>query len=704
MNGSICKEWVVTMFQPLEHMLSTVMKTQQNSYCSYINENTEVINVIEKIRKQKYDVLHGYITPNEADLVRPQIVESWIRSYDLGLDLFKPNPAPELDQADFAEILQEKELLLKTARSYILQLKNMMYGSNCIIILTDEKGVILEVVEAEDTIMNEDYHMKPGEVWNESTVGTCSHDLCIRMESPIQICGPEHYCEGFKYTIASSAPIFDENDNLIGTLNIASQDYCGQNAHTLGLAVSMCWAIQNELRSKDNNELIHATLEGYRDAVITINKKKIITKYNKLAESFLSLNKQNFAERRIEEVMGFQPKIDFVLNTGEPVVGADIIINKSMHKYVLHSIQPIKNSHQFVTGCVLNLCTYPQGKKDAAHVENSENQRATVTFDHIVGSSPQIINTINSTRKFALIGANILIEGESGTGKELFAQAIHSQTRPNSPFMVLNCAAIPKNLIESELFGYEGGAFTGAERQGKPGKIELANNGTLFLDEIGDMPLEIQPVLLRVLEDRTIMRVGGSKYIPIDFNLVAATNKDLLDLVRRGLFREDLFYRLAVFRIKIPPLRERKVDIVKLAIHFVEKAATYQTIPVPLLSENTKDILVKYGWPGNVRQLENAMVYAVNMCSGGKILPDDLPGQIKDSFESAFDDFSGPKGEENVKKDSDFSLQEMERIAIMQALQQTSDNIGKAAKILGLSKSTLYRRIRKYNIKIDVKQ
>jgi transcriptional regulator with PAS, ATPase and Fis domain len=313
-----------------------------------------------------------------------------------------------------------------------------------------------------------------------------------------------------------------------------------------------------------------------------------------------------------------------------------------------------------------------------------------------------MINTIETTRKFARINANILIEGESGTGKELFAQAIHQESRPDGPFMALNCAAIPKNLIESELFGYEGGTFTGAERQGRPGKIELADGGTLFLDEIGDMPLELQPVLLRVLEEKKIMRVGGSKYISIDFNLVTATNKDLPKLMQNNAFREDLYYRLAVFKASLPPLRERGLDIVRLARYFIDTVATNQRIPAPSLSEEASHILAQYNWPGNVRQLENAMIYAVNMSVNGIIQPDDLPAEIKGLavVQNKIVPMELATKPINIETAHDLSFKEMEKIAIIQALYKTGNNVSRASKLLGFSKSTIYRRIRDYNINV----
>lgn len=683
--------------QPLEQMLSTILKEKQRIMPPRNSENPEFLNIMERIRKQKYDVLHKIIRPSEVDLVRPEITESWIRSYELGLNLFKPNEAPILDDDSFQAILKEKDLLLSTAQFYILQLKNMLYGSDCVIILTDEKGVVLNILEAQDKVLNDETHMMPGEIWSESTVGTCSHVLCALMESPIQMCGPEHYSESFKYTTASSAPIFDANDTLIGTLSIASKDYDSQNPHTLGLAVSMSWAIQNKLISTNSNEMIHATLEAYRDAVITINKHRIITKSNRLADSLLNNDNEELAGKNIEQVLGFLPEITAVLETGEPIFNTQTIIEKSNHKLSLYSLRPIKNANDKVTGCVLNLSTVDQPKKEIAVLSSSAPK---VTFDTIVGSSQPMIKAIEMTRKFASIGSNILIEGESGTGKELFAQSIHNQARTQGPFMVLNCAAIPENLIESELFGYEGGAFTGAERQGKPGKIEIANGGTLFLDEIGDMPLELQPVLLRVLEDRKIMRVGGSKYIPIDFNLVAATNKNLLEMVRRHEFREDLYYRLAVFKISLPPLRDRSVDILRLAMYFIKKTADRQQMAIPILSESTKEILIQYNWPGNVRQLENAMVYAVNMSEKGVILPEDLPAQIKDTFDTEYVEPSRDSQRVTASDHSNLSIREMEKVAILQALKESDNNIGEAAEILGLSKSTLYRRIKDFHIPI----
>lgn len=194
-----------------------------------------------------------------------------------------------------------------------------------------------------------------------------------------------------------------------------------------------------------------------------------------------------------------------------------------------------------------------------------------------------------------------MLIGESGTGKELFAQAIHNNYCPEGPFIAINCASMPRTLIESELFGYEGGTFTGAEKKGRPGKFELASGGTLFLDEIGDMPIEIQPLLLRVLEERKVMRLGGNKYIPVNVRIIAATNKDLCQMISANHFREDLYYRLAVFRIDIPPLRSRKQDTLVLARYFIEETCRRINVKAPELSEDARETIRNYSWPGNAR-------------------------------------------------------------------------------------------------------
>lgn len=686
----------------LENMLSPMIK--QSSVLNQSNNlSLDNVELIEKIRKQKMDVIHKRISPNQVDSVRPEIVESWIRSSDYGFDPLHINFGPTLDDVAFQKILKENKSLLEVADFYIERLDKMLFNTNCSIVLSDDQGVILRVFEGKDVSVCEKGHMNPGTVWNEKTVGTLSHGLCLLLEEPIQICGPEHFCEYYDQVIASSAPIFDLNHNLAGTLSISSYQSQDQNPHTLGLAVSMAWAIQNDFQVAVHNKLFTAALEATEEAVLTINQTGIIIMANIEAKRLFHHQINEVAGQQIKDILGNHSIFDSVLELGKPVFDVEIEIEQWNQKLLFHSLIPVRNDNDKIIGCVVTLKKNDRVKKSGQQINL---QDAKFTFDDIIGASSQMIDAKSMAEKFASLDVRILITGENGTGKELFAQSIHNKSRPNGPFTAVNCVAIPKNLIESELFGYEGGAFTGAERQGRPGKIELANHGTLFLDEIGDMPLELQPVLLRVLEEKKVMRVGGSRYISVDFRLLAATNKDLLAMIKDGLFREDLYYRLAVFKLIIPPLRERGSDIINLANYYIKTIAKRQSMREPYLSDETKIKLLMYDWPGNVRQLENTMIYAVNMSSNGVIKPENLPSDLKAlatvsnvAKDKAIERLFNQKHNQD---DSYSSIKELEKMAIVKALLQTGNRVAEASGMLGLSRTTLYRKLKEYNINTNL--
>lgn len=309
-------------------------------------------------------------------------------------------------------------------------------------------------------------------------------------------------------------------------------------------------------------------------------------------------------------------------------------------------------------------------------------------FDEIIGSSPQIIKAKEDAENFARSFSNILIQGESGTGKELFAAAIHNASRcAKGPFVAVNCAAIPDNLLESELFGYEEGAFTGAAKGGRAGKFEIANKGTLFLDEIGELPIHLQPKLLRALQERKIQRVGSSRSIDIDIRIIAATNRDLAAMMETGEFREDLYYRLNVIPIRVPALRERKEDILMLAEYFLRMyREMLEKNEILGFDGESSALLQAYDWPGNVRELQNAVEYAVNKCSGNQITLEDIPGRIREHFKP---------GTEPVP------LKQMEKEAILNALAWFGNTpAGKeaAAEAMGISRATMYRKLKEYEL------
>ncbi len=313
----------------------------------------------------------------------------------------------------------------------------------------------------------------------------------------------------------------------------------------------------------------------------------------------------------------------------------------------------------------------------------------------IIGKSGQMQDITSKIQKVAPTNATVLIHGESGTGKELFARAIHNLSpRKDSPFVAINSAAIPRELLESELFGYERGAFTGAEAR-KLGKLELADKGTVFLDEIGDMDLMLQAKILRVLQDQVIERVGGGRPIKIDVRVVAATNKDIEKAVEAKLFREDLFYRLNVFPIIIPPLRERREDIPPLAQHFLNKySAEVRKGPITI-SEEAMDILMKFPWKGNVRELENVIERAVIYADAGSIRPEDL-GMSESSVLEALAENVPMDGPLHAVAEAATRIAESRRIR--QALRQTGGNKSRAAELLQVSYKTLLTKIKDYHL------
>ena len=331
-------------------------------------------------------------------------------------------------------------------------------------------------------------------------------------------------------------------------------------------------------------------------------------------------------------------------------------------------------------------------------------------FDQIIGESKSMVQVKALAQKVASSASTVLILGESGTGKELFARAIHhSSQRQAFPFVAINCAAIPDHLLESELFGYEEGAFTGAKKGGKPGKFQLANKGTLFLDEIGDMPLHLQVKLLRALQEKRIERLGGNGGVDVDVRVIAATHANLEEKVNEGTFRQDLFYRLNVIPLNIPPLRERTDDLMLTVHYMISKWCTKLLKPLPKISGAFKDALLLHEWPGNVRELENAVEYAINVCEGDRLELWHLPKRFTAVYEKAADKTKDQIVDQQLDQQLFQPVEQpqnnwlmplslLEEKAIHAALEvygSSGEGVEKAAKSLGISRATLYRKMMK---------
>jgi PAS domain S-box-containing protein len=467
--------------------------------------------------------------------------------------------------------------------------------------------------------------------------------------------------------------------------------------------------VKNELRTTKNDLNVLDTLlnEAY-EGIVIVDQDGKITKFNKAYEEFLGLKEEEVLGEHVTDIIE-NTRMHKVINTGEKEIGhlqtiqgnemvcSRIPIEKdgkivgAIGKVLFRDVQELKALAQKLEGLENKLNHY---KNEIKRLEE-----AKYSFDNILTQNKKM-NYLKKIAKEAADGSStVLIQGESGTGKELFAHAIHKASyRKYGALIRVNCAAIPKNLLESELFGYEEGSFTGASSGGKPGKFELAQEGTIFLDEIGTMPKEMQVKLLRVLQEREVQRIGSNRVIDLDIRVISATNENLEEEVQKGNFRKDLYYRLNVIKLRIPPLRERREDIPLLARSIISNLSKELNLKSKKLAPETIELLKNYDWPGNVRELRNFMERCLNLSAGDTILPEHLPSVINESI--------GPrKNEKRVIEFENSNLSEIvtkvEIDAIINALEKCDGNKTEAAKFLGIHRTSLYKKIEKYNLNVS---
>lgn len=657
----------------------------------------------EEIRAKIYESWEDFIlheqNPHQLKFIRPEIASSWMRSRKNGVDPFSKVIGKVIIPQMFLKIKKEKAEFLETALPFMEELSKLLFDSGYIVVLADENSTILHISGAENyREYSAQINLKEGVNWSEKYAGTTSTGTCAYLKVPLQVMGAEHYCKSLHLGTCSSAPVFDAAGKLIGILSIASFNSELCHPHTLGMVVSVAWAIQNHLKEKesshklkDTNEVLSSILSATSEAIMAVDEKKRIIHVNKEAEKILFHSEKELKGKSVDFVFDDSPLLRDALIKGESLTNIELSVKqKNTSKLCQASIRPIKQNEENL-GATITL----KSLKTVHHLVTSmSGMHAIFTFNDIIGQSKAIKEAIYQAEMASATGMNILLMGESGTGKELFAQAIHNASRPNGPFVAINCAAIPHSLIESELFGYEAGAFSGAQKEGRPGKFELAMDGTLLLDEIGEMPLKLQPVLLRVLEDKRVMRLGGSKYIPIQTRIIAATNRDLELNSSQGTFRSDLYYRLANMTVKIPPLRERLEDIPLLMEYLVEKMCLRYNKDILRIEPKLYNMFMEYSWPGNVREMENVLEYMVATTKRDALTPDDLPHSFQLKKKTVL------ISESRANEEEDLSLDEIERRAILQALAE-AENIKKAAQILGIGRNTLYRKIKAYKIDLS---
>lgn len=650
--------------------------------------------VKEKIANQWWKFCQN----GEADpmLVRDFILASWQRSRDFHVDPEKVE-THRVTNVQLQTILESRKDLVRISLPVVENLYGFIKGSRSIIILTDENGIILSCTGDPEYLTNSTAY-EPGIEYSERTVGTNGIGTSLYLDNPIQIWAEEHFARRNHALSCSAAPIHDPAGKVIGCLNL-SCIWDRVHTHTLGMVMAAASSIEQQLRIESvlaNKVALLQEKQGIfeliQDGLLTIDCKLIITDINEHARRMLGIgNGQGCGIPVTEYVLA---GLDFkkVITTAKSIYDRDVTLR--LANGVLNctmSATPIVTSE----GLVITL---REAKSVRRMVNRYAGSKAVFTFDDIIGVSPQLMESIRLAKIAGQSNTNTLILGESGTGKEMFAQAIHNYSdRRKGPFVAINCGALPRELIQSELFGYVEGAFTGARRQGNPGKFELADGGTIFLDEVGEMPLSAQVNLLRVVENKEVVRVGDTYARPVDVRIIAATNSRLMQAIAEKTFREDLYYRLNVLTITLPPLRLRSGDVEVLVKYFLEKVSLAIGKELPLLDRDVQEALSRYNWPGNIRQLENSIERAVHIFQDGHISLGDLSRDMGISTESIA---RQPNRETAGVGTVPQSLRAGEYATIVDVLRSNHGNIRQSAEMLGIARSTLYEKIRKFGINV----
>lgn len=690
--------------------------------------------------------------------LRPEIAESWDRCRSAGVDPDATVLAVPLSDEDRRQVMAVYGGLVEAARPLMGIIDDLHLADDYIFELVARNGVT--VLQLGNLVLHD--VVADGSIMNEPSMGTNAHTLCMRQKTPLSVVGPEHYCAALHGLAALAAPVFDKHGIVIASLLLTqplpaepwSEDYQKLLSHALGFIASIASALEHQLVFQDSLAMLAATGEkleaateyGQRarhvldiamgftnEPILVLDAAGVVQHASPEAIHLLHLTLPDVVGHPAEDVLGL-PWAGVLQALGDGQ-GGEVIASVGGREFGLRG-----NAVRSVAGGALDgLVLVLSEVKNARGRASGAGEEASITFGDILGNSMAMNEARDLARRYAMTGENVLIIGESGTGKEYFAQAIHNASRAKGPFMSVNCAAIPPRLIESELFGYESGAFTGAERGGKPGKIELADGGTLFLDEIGDMPLELQATLLRVLENKRVMRLGGKAYRQVDFRVVAATNRDLGAMVREGTFREDLLYRLSILTVPLPPLRARNGDVVFFAHYFLNECRRKAHEGPTGFTAEAERLIATFPWPGNVRQIKNAVYSAFYAAPGEDIAVNDLPQYVREGREGLFAPLEAPTaaaaegeaakpgdaptatppvtapagvalppreeepgaadGETVSVPDELLSLQAVEESAIKLAMVYAGGNVARAAELLEISKATLYRKIKEYGLR-----
>ena len=645
-------------------------------------------NYVDFINKAWKDFIS---TGNVNPKVRSEIGDSWIRCMNYGVNPY--DGKGHVRHSNIKELIDKNNELISVARPIMESIYSMVPGSGFALFLTDKDGYIVDVIGDNDIMKRiEELNFLKGELWSENVVGTNAIGTALYLGKPVQTIGAEHYGVNQHSWTCSASPIYDEDDNLIGCINM-SGNYYNAHSHTLGIVTAAAQSIQKQMALAISYKLLNVTFDSISEGMIVINEYMKVKRINGRALKILNISLEEAMNMNINEVLN---GVDFhkllqEKNKSLNNIEWDFSINNDIIKCVINVLPLNKNGKS--SGMVI---TFTEVKIVHKLVNKFVGYKAQYEFKDIMTTSKEMANMIAFAKKASKSDCNILIQGESGTGKELISQSIHNYSdRARGPFVAVNCASIPSELVESELFGYEKGAFTGASKEGHPGKFELADGGTIFLDEIGELPLDIQSKLLRVLDNGKIVRVGGTYEKQLNVRVIGATNRILKNEIRRKNFREDLYYRLSVMEIKTIPLRERKDDIDVLVNDFVQRLNIKNKNKIITVSKEYIDKLKKYDWDGNIRELKN-VVERDYYLSEDEMMNIDINNLDYNNMTQTL--HQEPINQEEIKI---IPLDLLEENAIRDAIKKCDGNLQLTSKLLSIGRATLYRKIKKYHIDVS---
>lgn len=634
-----------------------------------------------------------------SSIVRPLIKETWERCRDLGANPYKYSLENITDQDLIKDKLDKNKSLIKVSEPAIQNLYDFNYvsrTSKLFVAVSDTSGFLLLVRSGEDKSSPANNILYTE--WNEKNIGNNAIGTTLFYKEPTVHIGYEQYCIYPHYYAGTGAPIRDPRGNIIGAISVSSRANLS-HPHTYGMTLMTASAIERELKIHESMEGLELAYRHRSDVINSISEGLVIldrdnrisfvnNAFEAMCRDMTGFDKSKYLG---EHILSFikDPFMADLITRKHPITDnvSDLVFDNKTITCTM-TYRELQEDH-FQNTAVLIVNEFSRTKKLVQKVRDISMK---YTFADSIGNNKAHLASMEMAKAYAQTDSTILILGESGTGKELVAQSIHNESnRKYGPFVPVNCGSIPKDLIESEFFGYVEGAFTGAKKGGSIGKFEQANSGTIFLDEIGNMPMALQSALLRVLETRTINRIGDSKIIPINVRVIAATNKDLVEGILDNTFRQDLFYRLNVLSLKLLSLRERKDDLELLFRHFMKIYNKKHDKQLTTITPEAWRFLYNYDWPGNVRELRNIVERSVILSQNSTLDIDLLPEEIL-NYEP---DNSGEIPIQNpffsVKKPEYPDIaHDNELLAV---LEMNRWNKSKTAKDLNISRATLYKRM-----------